>query len=110
MEYNKYTVELTEECSEWLLALTPAEQMDIFASIGLLEQLGPTLGYPHSSKIYDSKHSHMRELRIQHKGNPYRILYAFDPKRKAILLVGGNKASDKQWYKKFIRQADKQIV
>jgi len=107
MEYKKCSVELTDECSEWLLSLNQAEQVDVFASIGLLEQLGFNLGHPHSSKINGSKHSHMRELRIQHKGYPYRILYAFDPRRMAILLIGGNKTSDKRWYKKFIKQADK---
>lgn len=49
----------------------------------------------------------MRELRIQHRGKAYRILYAYDPKCRAILLIGGNKAADKQWYKKFIAKADK---
>ncbi len=49
----------------------------------------------------------MRELRIQHAGKPYRILYAFDPDRAAILLIGGNKTGDNRWYKKFIKKADK---
>ncbi len=102
-----HKVLLTDECSEWLLALTAGEQEDILASIGLLEALGHRLGYPHSSKINGSKYSHMRELRIQHKGAPYRILYAFDPKQSAILLIGGNKTNDKRWYKKYIVKADK---
>jgi len=49
----------------------------------------------------------MKELRIQHQGEPWRILFAFDPKRQAILLVGGNKASNKKWYKENIPIADK---
>ena len=49
----------------------------------------------------------MKELRTQHAGNPYRTLYAFDPRRAAILLIGGNKTGDKQWYEKFIPIADK---
>jgi hypothetical protein len=49
----------------------------------------------------------MRELRIQHVGHPYRILYAFDPIRQAILLVGGDKTGDNRWYEKAIRLADK---
>jgi len=48
----------------------------------------------------------MRELRIQHRGKPYRILYAFDPRRVAILLIGGGKAGDDRWYEKFILRAD----
>lgn len=48
----------------------------------------------------------MRELRIQHEGRPYRILYAFDPRRIAILLIGGDKTGDKRWYASFIPIAD----
>lgn len=103
----EYKIELTDECSSWLLARSDDEQEDILASINLLETLGPRLGFPHSSGINGSKYSHMRELRIQHKGMPYRILYAFDPKRKAILLIGGNKTGNKRWYKEYIPKADK---
>ena len=49
----------------------------------------------------------MRELRIQHKGDPYRVLYAFDPRRAAILLIGGNKAGEDRWYERFVPIADK---
>jgi hypothetical protein len=49
----------------------------------------------------------MRELRVQHKGQPYRVLYAFDPRRTAILLLGGNKVGDDRWYKVHIPLADK---
>lgn len=48
----------------------------------------------------------MRELRIQHAGKPYRVLYAFDPRRTAILLIGGNKTGDNRWYEKHIPMAD----
>jgi hypothetical protein len=48
----------------------------------------------------------MRELRIQHSGRPYRVLYAFDPRRVAILLLGGTKAGDDRWYEKYIPEAD----
>ena len=102
----EYKIQLTDECADWLLNLSDHEKEDILASVGLLEVLGPKLGFPHSSKINGSKHSHMRELRIQHKGKPYRILYALDPLRNAILLIGGNKTGDKRWYKKFIAKAD----
>jgi hypothetical protein len=49
----------------------------------------------------------MRELRIQHTGNPYRVLYAFDPRRTAILLLGGNKSGNDRWYEKYVPIADK---
>lgn len=49
----------------------------------------------------------MRELRVQSKGNPIRLLYAFDPRRIAIVLLGGDKTGDKRWYEKFIPIADR---
>jgi len=48
----------------------------------------------------------MRELRIQHAGNPYRVLYAFDPRRIAILLIGGEKTGNDRWYDEFVPVAD----
>jgi hypothetical protein len=48
----------------------------------------------------------MRELRIQHAGKPYRVLYAFDPRRTAILLIGGDKTGNERWYAKFVPIAD----
>ena len=104
MEYN---VNLTKECEAWLLNLNEKEQVDVLAIIRLLEELGPQLGFPYSSKISGSKYSHMRELRIQHKGKPYRILYAFDPQRMVILLIGGTKVGDDRWYRKYIPIADR---
>lgn len=53
-----------------------------------------------------SRHSHMRELRIQHRGKPYRVLYALDPRRTAILLIGGRKTGDRRWYRTFVPIAD----
>jgi len=49
----------------------------------------------------------MRELRVQHKGRPYRVLYAFDPRRVAILLIGGDKTGDDRWYNTYVPLADK---
>ncbi len=49
----------------------------------------------------------MRELRIQHGGRPYRTLYAFDPRRMAILLMGGDKTGNDRWYEEHIAHADK---
>jgi hypothetical protein len=48
----------------------------------------------------------MRELRVQHKGKPYRVLYAFDPRRTAILLIGGNKSGNDRWYEEYVPRAD----
>ena len=72
----------------------------------MLEDSGPALTFPYSSGIKGSKFSHMRELRIQHEGRPYRVLYAFDPRRSALLLLGGDKTGDGRWYEKMIVKAD----
>jgi hypothetical protein len=103
----KWDVEYTDEFEEWWESLSESEQEDISASVQLLEERGPNLGFPHSSGISGSKHSHMRELRTQHGGKPYRTLYAFDPRRNAILLIGGNKTGDNRWYETHILIADR---
>lgn len=102
-----WEVEYTDEFEEWWNALGEAEQIDIAAVVGLLEQCGPNLKFPFSSGIEGSKLSHLRELRIQHTGEPYRVLYAFDPRRYAILLLGGNKKGDDRWYEKNLPTAER---
>jgi hypothetical protein len=59
-----------------------------------------------SSGVASSKHARMRELRIQHEGRPYRVLYAFDPRRTAILLIGGDKTGNDRWYEENVPIAD----
>lgn len=102
-----WEVEYTDEFDGWWNSLGEDEQDAVAAHVLLLERSGPHLGFPYSSGIAGSKHGHMRELRVQHKGEPYRILYAFDPRRAAILLIGGNKAGDDRWYGTFVPLADK---
>jgi hypothetical protein len=102
-----YEVEYTDEFEAWWNSLTEEEQIDVDAEVRLLETRGPTLGYPHSTGIQYSRHGHMRELRIQHHGRPYRVLYAFDPRRTALLLIGGDKTGDDRWDDHFIPIADR---
>ena len=102
-----WEVEYTDEFGAWWNALTEAEQESVDASVRLLEARGRQLGHPHSSGIARSKHAHMRELRIQHRGHPYRVLYAFDPRRTAILLIGGDKTGNDRWYEEYIPRADR---
>jgi hypothetical protein len=104
MEWN---VEVTDYFEAWWTDLTEAEQEDVAAVVELLESRGPQLPHPFSSGIRGSKHSHMRELRIQHRGRPYRVLYASDPRRTAILLLGGDKAGQDDWYEKYVPIADR---
>jgi hypothetical protein len=103
----KWDIEYTDEFGSWWKTLREDEQEDIVAIVTLLEEKGTTLPFPFSTGIEGSKYSHMRELRVQSKSNPLRILYAFDPRRTAILLIGGNKRGDKRWYTKFVPIADK---
>ncbi|MFT3882838.1 MAG: type II toxin-antitoxin system RelE/ParE family toxin [Gemmatales bacterium] len=87
------------EFDRWLLSQPEDVQVSIVAHAELLVSFGPNLGRPQVDTVKGSKHSNMKELRVQHQGDPYRILFAFDPKRHAILLLGGNKRGDKRWYK-----------
>lgn len=87
-------------------ALSDGEQLDVGRVVEMLVEHGPALPCPHSSGISTSKHRHMRELRIQHAGRPYRVLYAFDPRRAAILLLGGDKTGQDRWYEQFVPAAD----
>lgn len=97
----------TDEFEEWLLAQHSTVQAKIDAHIGLLAEHGPHLRHPYSSGIHGSSHSVMRELRVQVKSDPYRVLYAFDPDRAAVLLLGGNKGGDDRWYDINIPIADR---
>ena len=99
-------VEYTDEFEEWWNKLSADEQATVDAYVRMLEEFGVALGFPYSSDIKGSKHSQMRELRAQHKGRPYRVLYAFDPRRMAILLVGGDKTGNNRWYEEFVPIAD----
>jgi hypothetical protein len=103
---KNWDVEYTDEFADWWNRLSEAEQESVNASVGLLEVCGPNLRFPHSSGITTSKYDHMRELRIQHEGRPYRTLYAFDPRRAAILLIGGDKTGNDRWYEEFVPIAD----
>ena len=102
-----WEVEVTDEFEAWWDSLDVGEQESISAYVGMLEEKGVALDFPYSSGITTSKHTHMRELRPQHKGKPYRILYAFDPRRTAILLLGGCKTGNERWYEENVPLADK---
>ena len=102
-----WEVEYTDEFESWWAGLIEAEQISLAASVGLLEARGPNLGHPHSSAINGSRHGHMRELRTQHAGRPYRTLYAFVSRRMAILLIGGDKTGNERWYDTHVPVADR---
>jgi hypothetical protein len=101
-----WPVEYTNEFGDWWDTLTEAEQISIDAHVRNLEQRGPNLPFPYSSGITGSRHARMRELRVQSGGKPLRIFYAFDPRRMAILLIGGDKTGDQRFYERMIPIAD----
>ena len=87
-----------------------AEVQDaILARMLLLEREGPSLGRPHADTLTGSKHANMKELRCTAAGGVWRIAFAFDPDRQAILLVGGDKSGggEKRFYKRLIARADR---
>ena len=101
-----WEVEVTDEFKVWWNGLTDAECISVERAVLLLEQRGPNLPFPYSSGVNGSRHSAMRELRVRHQGRPYRVLYIFDPRRVALLLVGGDKTGDDRWYEKNMPLAD----
>ena len=102
-----WEVEYTDEFEAWWDGLTEAEQVDVDSKVGLLKERGPDLGRPHADTVKDSRHPNTKELRIQHAGSPYRVLFAFDPRRSAILLLGGDKTGNAHWYEENIPIADR---
>lgn len=86
-------------------------QNEILALSALLERFGPSLGRPHVDTLDNSKHANMKELRFKAANGVWRIAFAFDPERKAILLVGGDKSgsSEERFYKQLIKKADERF-
>jgi hypothetical protein len=101
-----WDVEVTDEFKAWWSGLTEAEHISVERAVLLLEERGPHLPFPYSSGVNGSRHSAMRELRVQHGGQPYRVLYIFDPRRVALLLLGGDKTGDDRWYERNVSLAD----
>ena len=101
-DHSKYT--------EWFESRGEDLQDKILEMVELLQQEGPMLGRPHADTLEGSTYPNMKELRVQHRGNPWRIIFAFDPERRGILLLGGNKAGNSNWYDKNIPIADKRYA
>ena len=102
-----WEVEYTDEFEEWWKTLNEAEQDAIAFTVGLLRNEGPSLRFPYSTGVNQSKHKSMRELRSQCKGQPLRTFYAFDPRRTAILLIGEDKTGDDRFYDIMLPLADR---
>jgi hypothetical protein len=91
--------------------LSVAVQDELLVQAKLLEQFGPQLGRPRVDTLKGSHHANMKELRFDAAGGVWRVAFAFDPKRRAILLVAGDKAgvSQERFYRQLIAKAEKRL-
>ena len=101
-----WEVESSRDYLEWWEELTLGQQKSIDRIISQLVEQGPNLPTRYSKKVISSRHSRMRELRVQSDGRPLRIFFAFDPRRVAILLIGGDKTGNDRFYFEYVRKAD----
>lgn len=100
-----WDIYFAQPAEQWILDLGDTDYKAIMAAIDLLEEHGPSLGRPAVDRIEGSRHHNMKELRSF--GGHLRALFAFDPKRRAIVLLGGDKAGDwNSWYDRNIPIAD----
>lgn len=103
-----WAVVATEEFEEWMMSLTDKQYAATQRAINQLEQDGPALGRPYVDTIRNSRFKNMKELRISSQG-ALRVLFAFDPERRAVLFLGGDKSEDSRWndwYVGAIQRAD----
>ena len=103
----RWKIIFDNDFESWFFAQDEDFQDEALAALRVLERRGPMLGRPRVDTVKGSRFPNMKELRVQFHGDPYRLLFAFDPERHAVVLVGGNKAGKKRWYKDNIPVADK---
>jgi hypothetical protein len=105
-ERMAWEVEYTDQFGQWYRELDERSRDRVVAAVEILEEQGPGLGRPFVDTVKGSRHANMKELRP--RGGSLRILFAFDPRRMAILLIGGDKTNRWQaWYREFIPIADR---
>jgi hypothetical protein len=104
----RWAVEIGDEFEPEFDRLPEDVRTEILALALLLERLGPQLGRPRADTLHGSRHANMKELRFSAADGEWRVAFAFDPKRRAILLVAGDKSggSEKRFYRELIRKAD----
>ena len=102
-----FEVLVTDDFASWYQEeLDDIDADEVYRAVGLLEAYGVNLRHPHSSRIKGSRYP-LRELRVQSKGRPLRILYAFNPERNALLILGGDKTGNDRWYEIHVPIAEK---
>jgi hypothetical protein len=95
----------SDEFVEWFESLDDSDMDAVARVVDMLEMQGPTLPFPYSSAIKNAQMA-LRELRVQSRGRPLRVFYAFDPIRQAVLLIGGDKTGDDRFYERMIPLAE----
>ncbi len=105
---KEWKIEFYGEFDEEFQSFPKKVRLELMASLVPLKYFGPNLGRPNVDTLNDSKHSNMKELRFDADSGVWRVAFAFDPDRKAILLIAGDKAgvSQKRFYKQLIKKAD----
>jgi hypothetical protein len=108
---KQWAVEFHPDFASEVLRFSEAVRLEIYSSVGLLREMGPQLGRPHVDTLNGSKHSNMKELRFRADNGAWRIAFAFDMKRQAILLVAGDKSgvSQDKFYRNLIEIADRRF-
>ena len=104
----KWSVEFHDDFVPEYEALSLHLQNELQAIVEVLEQLGPLLGRPRVDTLNGSRHANMKEIRFDADGGVWRFAFAFDPKRQAIILCGGDKSGGggKRFYRQLIEKAD----
>lgn len=104
----QWTVLFHDEFEPEFDALPTAVQDELYAEAGFIERFGPACGRPHVDTLKGSEYANMKELRFEAMDGEWRVAFAFDPKRRAILLVAGDKTggSERKFYKRLIAVAD----
>ena len=105
----EFDIDYTDDFEVWYMALESDAAEAVNRVVDLLEQYGSRLRMPHSRAVHQRTKYKIMELRVAHRGRPFRVLYAFDPRpRGAVLLLGADKGSDQEhWYKYALPKADR---
>ena len=105
---SKWTVIFHPEFEPEFNQLAAEIQDELYAEATFVERFGPEAARPHVDKLKGSRFSNMKELRFEAANSEWRVAFAFDPKRRAVLLVAGSKTgtSHKTFYKRLIAKAD----
>ena len=106
-----WVVKTTDRFDIWFKAQSDRDRANVLAAMLLLRDRGPRLTRPYADFVKGSRFGNMKEMRIQSQGRPIRAMFAFDPKREAVILCAGDKSKDpKRFYRKMVAIADDEFA